>query len=178
MWVHTSCQVLLFLWDIVGLFWRISFKERKLFWHQRFEACCVINISLKAFLPLVKKSSQRKYFCLMHKRILLVQQEFGCACVETFCEVTVASDWAPLSRSLVQIVWKNEEGGAQWWVGGQICTQRIPAVHTFDILARGGGHGGHTAHPSVPHLLHPHHRFHFQLYYPFSNTLPAWMGYC
>ena len=29
-------------------------------------------------------------------------------------------------------------------MGGQICTQRIPRVHTFDILARGGGHGGST----------------------------------
>ena len=51
-----------------------------------------------------------------------------------------------LSGSLVQIVWKNEEGGSTL-VGGQICTQRIPRVHTFDILARGGGHGGSTEHP-------------------------------
>ena len=51
-----------------------------------------------------------------------------------------------LSGSLVQIVWKNEEGGSAL-VGGQICTQRIPRVHTFDILARGGGHGGRTEHP-------------------------------
>ena len=48
-----------------------------------------------------------------------------------------------LSGSLVLIVWKNEEGGSTL-VGGQICTQRIPRVHTFDILARGGGHGGRT----------------------------------
>ena len=48
-----------------------------------------------------------------------------------------------LSGSLVQIVWKNEEGGSAL-VGGQICTQRIPRVHTFNILARGEGHGGST----------------------------------
>ena len=41
----------------------------------------------------------------------------------------------------------EEWGGGQRTCGGQICTQRIPAVHTFDILARGGGHGGRTEHP-------------------------------
>ena len=38
----------------------------------------------------------------------------------------------------------EEWGGGSPLVGGQICTQRIPRVHTFDILARGGGHGGST----------------------------------
>ena len=41
----------------------------------------------------------------------------------------------------------EEWGGGSALVGGQICTQRIPRVHTFDILARGGGHGGRTEHP-------------------------------
>ena len=40
-------------------------------------------------------------------------------------------------------------------MGGQICTQRIPRVHTFDILARGGGHGGstETEHPLFYNII-------------------------
>ena len=53
------------------------------------------------------------------------------------------SDWAFFVR-IFSANSLEEWGGGSTLVGGQICTQRIPRVHTFDILARGGGHGGST----------------------------------